>query len=397
MVQTLDLDPNDCESHNALGICYIALEEVSLAENEFRKVTELDPYRQEGWNNLRDLLLKQKKIGQLNVELKRLLECAPNADFAEEAEQLLGEILETTDVLLVHQDGSVMIPEEATVGLSEPVARLCQQGRNLELAGFIDPAIEKYQEAIAEDFSAFDPHFLLANAYARIHQHKEAIKEYSFAVSMEASDSLIADAYFNMGNSCRDIDDFGQAIVAYRKAITTYSDILDARENIGICLAAQEKYEEAIQMLREELNLRFKISNSFTSHIHLQLGQILSIIEKDLEALFEFRKGMIGGPELGLNHYLVGKILASRSLWNLAQAEFEKALDLEPDNGSARAAVRAIRFVEYEYPWLSMKDDPQDQHSLNWRSSQIQNSYPPISQKIQLVHLGNGKYEKQRI
>lgn len=397
LLKAVDLDPSDPESHNALGMCFLALDDLLQAETEFRIVTGLDPYMRDGWDHLRDVLFKQNLVGQVGTELRRLLHIAPDADFAEEAEQLLSKILEVVDDLLMRHEIPVNIPEKAKLRLSESVALLCQQGRFLELSGFIDSAVEKFQEAIAEDFSAFDPHYLLANTYARKHQYQEAIKEFSFAISLDASESEIADAYYNMGNNHRELNDLDQAIIACRMAIEIYPDILDAREVIGNCLAAQEKYEEAIQILREELNLRSQQANSQISHIHLKLGQLLSFIKKDVEALFEFRKGMVGGLDLGWNRIVIGNILASRGFLNLAQEEYEKALELEPDNDLARFHVKAIRFVEYEFPWLSMADDPRVQHSLIFRKDRILNNQPNISPIIQLVHLENGTYEKRRV
>jgi tetratricopeptide (TPR) repeat protein len=392
--QAIGLDPADPDSHNALGMCYIALDEPLSAEAEFRKITELYPYREDGWLNLHELLLKQNKFGQASTELQRLLELVPDADFAKWAEQTLSGMLETTDEVVMHYGESEILPAEVATRLSKAAVRFCHEGRILETAGYIDSAVEQYQAAIAEDFEAFDPHFLLGNTYARVQQHREAIKEYSFAVSMEASDSEIADAYYNMGNSYRALEDLDRAISTYRNAIKVYPDILDVRDALGGCLAEQGKNEDAIKMIREEIDLRPEDNPSAVAHINL--GALLHESGKELEKVFEILKGMAIGPRAGRFHILIGGILASKGLWNLAQSEFEKALEMEPDNKWAEKAVEAMRFVEYEVPWLLTADDPRVQHSLTWRSERIRQSYPPISERIEIVHLGDEEYETRR-
>lgn len=393
--QAIDLDPMDPESHSALGACYVALDEPLSAEAEFRKITELDPYREEGWFNLHRLLLKQSKFGQASAELQRLLKLVPDADFARWAEQVLRAMLETADEVVERYGESDILSKEAASRLSQTIAHLCREGRILETAGYINPAVEQYQAAIAEDFEAFDPHSLLGNTYARVHKHREAIKECSFAVSMEASDSEIADAYYNMGNSYRALEELDQAMSAYRSAIEVYPDILDARGALGGCLAEQGRNEEAIKMIREEIDLRPEDTPSASAHINL--GVLLLKMGKEIEAIFEIQKGMTIGPRIGRLHMLLAEILLSNGLWNLAQSEFEKVLELEPNNGWARKMVEAIRFVEYELPWLKIADDPRVQHSLKWRSEKIRQDHPSILERIEIVHLGDGEYEKRRI
>ena len=193
------------------------------------------------------------------------------------------------------------------------------------------------------------------------------------------------------------MQEIDQAISAYEHSKELFPDILDARGNLGVCFMSQKKYEDAIRLFQQELNLHTQLSYTKLSSLHYNLGRSLYMIGNDLEALFEFQKGMTIGPDFEDIHTIIGGIYLSRYYWNLAQAEFEKAIDLEPGNDHARAIQKLIQTVEYEIPWLNQKDNSWSQYSLNWRIDNIKNRYPIISQQIEIVDHGNGKYEKRKI
>jgi len=382
LIHAIQLDANDPESRNALATCYIASEELDLAEVEIRKMIELDPYRPVCWQNLYSLLVQQGKFGQAVNELQRLLETVPDAEFAEQAEQILKSTLEIQEGLLQSDNNIPPIPDDSKERLSETTARLCQEGRALEIAGFYDSAIQRYQAAISNDFEAFDPHFLIGNTYTRLGQHQEAIREFRFAASAKATDREIADAHYNIGNSYQVLDDWEQAIFSYRKAIEVYPDIRDAREHLGICFANQGNYEQAIELVRQEMDLQQNAGDSSGAHLNIILGQFYMRVGRSIDALFEFKKGIVARPDLAVLHELAGEILLSEGFWNLAEAECEKALEFQPVSDRAQAMIQGIRFVEYEFPWMSLSSDARVKHSLEYKTKEIQASQRPITERL---------------
>ncbi len=396
LIQGIQLDDSDPESRSALAACYIASNELGLAEEEYHKMIELDPYRPNSWQNLYSLLVQQGKLGQAVNELQRLLETVPDAEFADWAEQILSSSLDIRKTLLQNDNSIPPIPEDSRDRLSKTTARLCQEGRAFEIAGFYASAIERYQAAIANEFEIFDPHFLLGNAYARVGQHQEAIREFRLAALAKATDREIADAYYNIGNSYQILDDFEQAISSFRKAIEVYQDVRDARERLGICLANQGKYEEAIEIVRQEMDMQQNAGGLSGSHLNFVLGQVYLRTGEPIDALFEFKKGITVQPDFAVIHELAGEVFLSKGFWNLAEAECEKALEIQPVSSRAQAMIQAIRFIEYETPWMSIATDARVKHSLSYRTKQIQDSQRPFTERIESARQENAKKRKKK-
>lgn len=386
LMKAISLDPNDPESRSALAACYIASNELDRAENEYRRMIELDPYRPDGWANLDNLLMQQQKFGQARNELERLVEIVPDAEFSTDAKQRLSSLVDLQDYLITDQKNIPIIPEEAAARLSDTLAHLCSVGRNLEIAGFHELAVERYKEAIAEDFDTFDPHFLLGNAYHRVRQYQNAIREFTFAISMSATDREIADAYFNMGNCFRSLDNLDRAISAYQKSIEVYPAILDARGRLAECTATQGKYDQTIEMIQEEMNIQQNAGGKSRGQLNFFLGEILLRTGRTMDALFEYKKGLTAESTSSFAHESVGLIISSKGLWNLAQVEFEKALEIQPFSGLARPAIQANRFIEYEVPWFSEVTDARVKHSFNYKTNKIKESQRPIAERLDFIN-----------
>lgn len=381
------LAPSEASFHNTLAACYLAVGNRVVAEVEFRKAIELSP-EEDAWINLCRFLISEGKHEQAIDELQELIQFFPDSHIVDEARSLLDALHEGKQRALEHQQAERSEVEDV-------VKQLREEGKLLDAYGYSESAIERYQAAIAEEFDTFDAHFALGNIYARLQRHERAIAEYSLSVRMKAPKSEIADAYYNMGNSYRDLDEPSHAISAYERAIETYPQIRDARGNIAACLAAQEQYTQAIEMMQEEV--RSHPDKEHLNSVHFSMGLWLFQAGKELEAFIELQKAKLLGAKVGTLHELTGSILVSRGYWNLAESEYEAALEIAPDRAWVRTAVRACRFFEYELPRLLTDDDPRVKHSLEWRREQIQQDRSDVMEKIEIVDLGQGEYAERRV
>ncbi len=353
----ISIDPTHWFLHHGLGICYSAIGNFVVAEAEFRKAIEQQPNQPDVRMNLAWNLLRQGKIGQAREELNDVATQFPDTSFAGNAIALLKQIDEETQ--------SVLRAKEKTPD-TDIVRQLLSEAQILFEAGYWDASIEKLQEAIAEDFDAFDPHFHLGNVYAKMRQYDQSVSEFEFAISLETTETKKADAYFNMANSYMKMSNLKLTAEMLRKAIEIYPGIRDARETLGLCRAISGNFDEAIRMVQEELVL-FP-SKQQSPIIHFNLGIWLLETGKDIEALCEIKKAILLNPKSGVFRERLGRFFLTKTLWNLAEAEYGKAAEAEPDDEQVRSFIEFTRFVEYVIPTkLVASDSPRLQHSLKIR------------------------------
>ena len=58
-----------------------------------------------------------------------------------------------------------------------------------------------------------------------------------------------------MGNSYKELSDFDNAVISYKKAIDLAPTYTDALCNLGICWSLQEKYEQAEAAYKKALEI----------------------------------------------------------------------------------------------------------------------------------------------
>ncbi len=92
----------------------------------------------------------------------------------------------------------------------------------------------------------------LGNAYAQLHDYKNAITAFNIAVKRKPDYYL---AHFNLGFAYTQLNKWDKAIDEYKIAIQYKPDFADAYRNIGIVYYVNQKYEDALYYFNRYLEL----------------------------------------------------------------------------------------------------------------------------------------------
>ncbi len=256
--------------------------------------------------------------------------------------------------------------------------------------GAVLAGLEDYETAILEEKTAaklnpksFLPHIILGQIYANQagsdpNKMKEALKEFEIAVELKPTSYK---AHLDLGFAQAQQGQVDKAIATYRKA-----DEIDQAKvkkgdepkrdatpllNLGVLLAQQSKFKEAIEAEEEALKI-----NKNVPAIYINLGNIYAESGDTDKAIQSFEDAikLIPArrtppqfiPSLANAYSGLGWMLQKKGNFSAAITEQRKALKVAPDFSAARRRLaRALADngeaieAEKEYE-RSVKDGPKD-------------------------------------
>lgn len=265
-------------------------------------------------------------IQLFDVQTKNLL--TTESLIVEKPEQILSEV----DLL------SLKITNKLEASPAEKPNLASVMTNNLEAYRFYSLALEKANGLQAKDglqllekAVTLDPEFAMAHARigyiytvtlgwaAKGKPHLE--KAYSLSNRLTEKDRLYIQAWYAVANS-----DFTSSINTYQEILKKYPTETEAYLRLALLLRGEEKFEEAILVLRQGLNV-----DPNSPNLHNSLGGTFSIQGKHSEAISEHLQYVALRPNepnaydsLGLTYHWAGQ-------YEKAIEEFNKALKLNPN------------------------------------------------------------------
>jgi len=114
-------------------------------------------------------------------------------------------------------------------------------------------------------------------------------------------------------------------------ALSIYPDIEFARLDLGIVYLELKEYEKAKKEFEEALkiNPNSRTAKERLAHLHLLLGSPLEAIKEAARVVKEY-------PDSYLGHYILGLAYSDLRLYEEAEEEFRKALELNPYSDDAK-------------------------------------------------------------
>ncbi len=112
-------------------------------------------------------------------------------------------------------------------------------------------AIEFYKKSLFYN-DYYMTYVNLGNAYAQLHDYKNAITAFNIAVNRKPDYYL---AHFNLGFAYTQLNKWDKAVEQYKIALQYKPDFADAYRNIGIIYYVNEKYEDALYYFNRYLEL----------------------------------------------------------------------------------------------------------------------------------------------
>lgn len=194
------------------------------------------------------------------------------------------------------------------------------RGRRHVIAGDYGIALEELRRAVRQDPDSFWAWFLIGRCYDEAGQFREAIAAYDVCVSLWPEFAM---AYFNRGVAKLRADRHGDALEDFDDCLRREPDVVHAWINRGICNLETKQPARAVDDFSHALLLQPNASRVLLmrSRAHAACGQ-------PDEAARDRDAGLAAEPDDPAGWVARGYAqLANR---DLALADFEKALDIDP-------------------------------------------------------------------
>ncbi|MEO0093260.1 MAG: tetratricopeptide repeat protein [candidate division WOR-3 bacterium] len=131
-------------------------------------------------------------------------------------------------------------------------------------SGCYPEAVENLTKAIRFDPKSFESYIALGTAYQKLGDHRLAIETFQKALILKEDVKL----YYALGISFREIEQFDDALFAFKRAVALNPDFGEAHNDLGIEYGRKGLYNEAIR----EFNLAItKLSNPALAYHNLGL------------------------------------------------------------------------------------------------------------------------------
>jgi tetratricopeptide (TPR) repeat protein len=194
-------------------------------------------------------------------------------------------------------------------------------------AGKLDAAIEKVQQALAEDPGIIEGHTALANLYLKAERGKDAVEAYKRALALDPEH---LGATFSLALAYKQLGDFDAAQAGFERSKSLDPRSGKARWQLADIWMQRGQFPRAEQELTEALELTVD-RPSFL----LKLGECYIEMRRLDEAEARIRAALDEKPDLQVAHYDLGLIHEARNQPAEAMRAYETELARNPTSYSA--------------------------------------------------------------
>ncbi len=207
----IEVDTENAEVYNNLGLCYANIGDDDKAEKNYLKCIELNPNIPQCYINLVDLYYKQKRLGEgINI-LSYAVDQLPD------------------DIIFRHY-----------------LARFYMEDAKGDLA------IDELVYILEKQPDNYDAYYDLAKVYFEFGNYDLAIENLENVLEFKQDNELI---YYYLAEAYQANDEIDKAISNFLKAIATNNKFTVAYKKVAILFMARGDYTDAIEYLEDYLNL----------------------------------------------------------------------------------------------------------------------------------------------
>lgn len=163
---------------------------------------------------------------------------------------------------------------------------------------------------------------------------RDSITLYQRTLSVTKENALV---HYNLASTYVDYGRIEEAKPHFLEAIRIRPNSDEARVNLGVALAKQEKYEEAITLYLEALAI-----NSQNEVTYSNLGSAYSDTGRDREAEENYLKALELNPDYADAHFNYANLLMRQNRTDEALAHYRLTVKLNPDHVAAHHALGDI-------------------------------------------------------
>jgi tetratricopeptide (TPR) repeat protein len=198
-----------------------------------------------------------------------------------------------------------------------------ERGIQLAEKGWLIEAIKEFKKAIAIDPHASQSFDNLGNAYSESGDFLNALSAYTNALKLEPDNPF---ALHNLGiflsNHASKL-----ASVCFKKALHIEPELFESRFHLGLCLAAEEKHDEAIGQFLWALK-----DAPDDMDIRLELALSYMELDKDKEAIGQFLLITKNESNNADAWFHLGSCFYKRKFFSEAENAINKSLTINPNN-----------------------------------------------------------------
>ena len=207
------------------------------------------------------------------------------------------------------------------------------RGDNLMGAGQYVEAIAAYERAVAADPSDTSAYYGLGNAQAALGRFDQASDSFGQVVTMQPDK---ASAHFNKGNADFARKLYQEALECFRRAneIDPRADYLN---NVGTALASLHRYDDAIEAFRDAVR-----SEPDLVEAHVNLARALTVVGRLLEAIDVCHGALKDHPRSTKILRVLGECWVRAEVIPNAIACMEQALQLSPRDADLRIQLASL-------------------------------------------------------
>ena len=217
----VQLEPNNAEVHNSLGIILYKLNKLDESELSLKKAIKLKPEYAEGYYNLGITLNEQGRLNEAEKSYKQAIKLKPN-------------------FVLAHNN----------------------LGGVLKQLGNLEEAIVSYSEAIKLKASYFEAYINLGVTLKELNKLDESELSLKKAIKLKPE---YAEGYYNLGITLNEQGRLNEAEKSYKQAIKLKPNFVLAHNNLGGVLKQLGNLEEAIVSYSEAIKFDSNFSQAYSN------------------------------------------------------------------------------------------------------------------------------------
>jgi len=139
----------------------------------------------------------------------------------------------------------VILALSLVVAACSPSAeKLNKEGNSAYAKQAYEEALSAYQFAQIESPELSEPYYNAANSLYRQGMYAEALEQLSQALSFAKEETLAENSLYNLGNSSFSVQEWENAIEAYKATLLLNPDDLDAKYNLELSLQQMQQQEQ---------------------------------------------------------------------------------------------------------------------------------------------------------
>jgi len=317
-----------------LGDAYTQTKDLPKAEEAYRKASDLEPGEVSHERGLGQTLMAEEKYPEALTVYQRLAELIPDDP---DVYLRLGQIYRELHQMDKAEDALVKARQYSPGSLDV----MYNEALLYQAQGRFDDAIRVLSEAVtevkAQSASMPSRKRFLSVLYQQLGQLYRDTQNYSAAVNTYEELGHLGDdedrrARLLIMDTYRMAKDLSKAIAAGKEAVAKYPKDPEIRSNYALLLGETAQSDDAVKLLRAQLT-----GNASDRDTYLNIAQIYERARryKDAEQSARSAEAVAGSPrDNEMVWFLLGAIYERQKMFDKAEVEFKKALDVDPKSAA---------------------------------------------------------------